>query len=135
VAIVGKGKLERKNLTINPQTSAALADWLAARGAFPGPLFIRLDRGADPQRPKRLDAGNAARAVHAIGRRAGLGRGTNPHGLRHEGITRALDLAGGDVRKVQRFSRHAKLDTLLKYDDNRRDDAGSIARMLGEDSD
>jgi integrase/recombinase XerC len=54
--------------------------------------------------------------------------------LRHQGITRALDLAGDDVRKVRRFSRHAKLDTLLKYDDNRRDEAGALARMLGEDS-
>jgi hypothetical protein len=48
--------------------------------------------------------------------------------------TRALDLAHGDVRKVRRFSRHAKLETLLKYDDNRVDEAGAIARMLGEDS-
>jgi hypothetical protein len=61
-------------------------------------------------------------------------RGTNPHGLRHQGITRALDLAKGDVRKVRRFSRHAKLETLLRYDDNRRDEAGAIAHLLGEDS-
>jgi hypothetical protein len=38
------------------------------------------------------------------------------------------------VRKVRRFSRHAKLETLLRYDDNRTDEAGAIARMLGEDS-
>ena len=65
---------------------------------------------------------------------ASLARGTNPHGLRHQGITRALDLAHGDVRKVKRFSRHAKLETLLRYDDNRRDEAGAIAKLLGEDS-
>jgi integrase/recombinase XerC len=51
-----------------------------------------------------------------------------------ERITRALDLAHGDVRKVKRFSRHAKLETLLRYDDNRRDEAGAIAKLLGEDS-
>jgi integrase/recombinase XerC len=45
-----------------------------------------------------------------------------------------LDLANGDVRKVKRFSRHAKLETLLRYDDNRRDEAGAIAKLLGEDS-
>ena len=84
--------------------------------------------------PTRLDAGNAARASKALGLRAGLARGTNPHGLRHQGITRALDLAHGDVRKVKRFSRHAKLETLLRYDDNRRDEAGAIAKLLGEDS-
>ena len=49
-------------------------------------------------------------------------------------LTRALDLAGGDVRKVRHFSRHAKLDTLLRYDDNRRDEAGAIAKLLGDDS-
>ena len=69
-----------------------------------------------------------------LGLRAGRARGTNPHGLRHQGITRALDLAHGDVRKVKRFCRHAKLETLLRYDDNRRDKAGTITRLLGEDS-
>ena len=61
-------------------------------------------------------------------------RGTHPHGLRHQGSRRRLDLAGGDVRKVQRFSRHGKLETLLRYDDNRREEAGAIAHLLGEDS-
>jgi hypothetical protein len=41
---------------------------------------------------------------------------------------------GFDVSKVRRFSRHAKHDTLLKYNDNRRDEAGVLAKMLGEDS-
>jgi integrase/recombinase XerC len=71
--------------------------------------------------------------VQTLSRRAGLKNRTRPHGLRHQGITRALDLAGGDVRKVQRFSRHAKLETLLKYDDARRDDAGHLAAALGDD--
>jgi len=134
VAIVGKGKSEKTNVTLNAPTAAALADWVAARGEWPGPLFVRLDRAAGPGHPTRLDAGNVARASKALGLRAGLARGTNPHGLRHQGITRALDLANGDVRKVKRFSRHAKLETLLRYDDNRRDEAGAIARLLGEDS-
>jgi integrase/recombinase XerC len=134
VAVVGKGKSEKVPLTLNPPTAAALADWVKARGDWPGPLFVRLDRAAGPGRPGRLDAGNVARVSHGVGRRAGVARGTNPHGLRHQGITRALDLAQGDVRKVRRFSRHAKLETLLKYDDNRNDEAGAIARMLGEDS-
>jgi integrase len=37
----------------------------------------------------------------------GLTRDTRPHGLRHEAITRALDRTHGDIRTVQRFSRHA----------------------------
>jgi integrase/recombinase XerC len=132
VAVVGKGKSEWVPMTLNAPTAAALANWIAARGDWPGPLFVRLDRAAD--RPTRLDAGNVARVAKDLGRRAGLACGTHPHGLRHQGITRALDLAGGDVRKMQRFSRHAKLEMLLRYDDNRRDGAGVIAHLLGEDS-
>jgi integrase/recombinase XerC len=134
IAVLGKGKSEKANVTLNGPTAAALADWIAARGDWPGPLFVRLDRAAGPGHPGRLDAGNVARASHALSRRAGVARGTNPHGLRHQGITRALDLAGGDVRTVRRFSRHAKLETLLRYEDNRRDEAGAIAHLLGEDS-
>jgi integrase/recombinase XerC len=132
VAIIGKGKAEKLPVTLNTPTAAALDDWIAARGDGPGPLFVRLDRAAD--RPTRLDAGNVARVAKDLGRRAGVARGTNPHGLRHQGITRALDLAEGDVRKVKKFSRHAKLETLLRYDDNRRDEAGAIAKLLGEDT-
>ena len=134
VAVVGKGKSEKTHVTLNEPTAAALADWVAARGDWDGPLFVRLDHAAGPGRPTRLDAGNAARASKALGLASGVSRGANPHGLRHQGITRALDLAGGDVRRVRRFSRHAKLETLLRYDDNRRDEAGVIAKLLGEDS-
>jgi integrase/recombinase XerC len=134
VAVVGKGKSGKAPLTLNGPTAAALGGWIAARGDWPGPLFVRLDRAAGAGPPGRLDAGSVARAAHALGRRAGVARGTHPHGLRHQGITRALDLAGGDVRRVRRFSRHAKLETLLRYDDNRRDEGGALAALLGEDS-
>lgn len=134
VAVVGKGRDEKTPVTINPPTRVALADWIAARGDWPGALFVRLDRARDADQPGRLDTSNIARVSHELGRRAGVTRGTNPHGLRHQGITRALDLAGGDVRRVRRFSRHAKIETLLRYDDNRVDEAGAIARLLGEDS-
>ena len=53
-----------------------------------------------------------------------------PHGLRHAAITEALDLTKGNVRAVQRFSRHRDLRTLTIYDDNRQDLAGEIARQL-----
>jgi integrase/recombinase XerC len=53
--------------------------------------------------------------------------------LRHEAITRALDRTHGDIRTVQRFSRHADPKTLLRYDDRRRDLAGDVARLVAED--
>ena len=68
----------------------------------------------------------ARQAIEAAGVRA------RPHGLRHAAITEALELTGGDVRRVQRFSRHRSLQTLLRYDDNRQDLAGGVARRLVE---
>jgi hypothetical protein len=40
VAIVGKGKSEKANVTLNAPTTAALADWVGARGEWAGPLFV-----------------------------------------------------------------------------------------------
>jgi integrase/recombinase XerC len=134
VRIIGKGKAEKSRVTLNTPTVAALRSWIAAH-PDPRPavaLFVGLDPGADPA--GRLTPTGAWAAVRDLGRRAGLTRAVWPHALRHSGITRALDLAGGDVRKVQRFSRHAKMETLMRYDENRRDDAGAIARMLGDDA-
>jgi integrase/recombinase XerC len=54
--------------------------------------------------------------------------------VRHASITRVLDLSGGDVRAAQKFSRHRSVATVLRYDDNRRDLAGELARRLAEDS-
>jgi hypothetical protein len=48
-----------------------------------------------------------------LSRRSGLSVEAGPHGLRHQGITRLLVLVIGDVRKVQRFSCHAELETLM----------------------
>ena len=66
--------------------------------------------------------------VRRLSKEAGLNREARPHGLRHQGITRLLDLVNGDVRKVQRFSRHAKIETVMRYDD-----AGELAKRLADD--
>jgi integrase/recombinase XerC len=50
--------------------------------------------------------------------------------LRHAAITEALDVTGGDVRRVQKFSRHRDVRTLTTYDDNRTDMAGEVAKMV-----
>ena len=93
---------------------------------------MRLDRAADL--PKLLDAGIVARIAKELGRLAAVARGNTPHGLRHQATKRALDLAAVDVGKMRRFSRHARLGSLFWYDDNRRDEAGAVAHLLGEDS-
>jgi site-specific recombinase XerC len=73
------------------------------------------------------------RLMHKLAREAGLPFVVRPHGLRHASITRALDLTNGDIRKVQRFSRHRDPKTVIMYDDSRKDLAGEVSRMLGAD--
>ena len=38
-----------------------------------------------------------------------------PHRIRHSVITAALDATEGNVRKVQKLSRHKNLNTLMVY--------------------
>jgi hypothetical protein len=40
--------------------------------------------------------------------------------------------AGVGLREAQRFSRHANPRTLMRYDDNRTDLAGEMARTVSE---
>jgi len=131
VAVVGKGRTERQFLTLNGPTVAALRDWLERRGTSPGPLFLNFNPAG---KGKRLSADGLHEVVRALGRRAGLGRAVRPHGLRHQGITRALELTGGNLRMVQRFSRHKDANTVQVYDDNREDLAGRVAELLGRDA-
>lgn len=120
VSVRGKGRTSRVSLTLPDETKLVLKAWIASRGAAPGPLFTNFDR-----------AGKGARltgtSVYRLTKGLGLGR---PHGVRHLAITEALDLLGGDVRKVQRFSRHRDLRVLNVYDDNRQDLAGEVARAV-----
>jgi hypothetical protein len=41
-----------------------------------------------------------------------------------------LDATDGDMRKVQKLSRHRKLDTLMIYDDNRGRDQQDVTERL-----
>lgn len=125
LALLGKGRRQRKWTSLPDAARAALDRWLAVRGPEPGPLFIALDKG---NRGHRLTGS----AIYAIVRQAGeaVGAKARPHSLRHTGITTALERTNGDVRKVQRFSRHRDVRTLLLYDDARTDDAKAIAELV-----
>jgi integrase/recombinase XerC len=96
-----------------------------------GKAFWRLDRTA--KTPGRLNADGIHKIVCELGRRCGLSRPLRPHGLRHHAITQVLDRSGGDLRAAARFSRHKDLRTLSIYDDNRKDLAGQMARLISED--
>ena len=100
-----------------------------ASGHYEGPLFLTCDH-----RPQlagsRLTASGLYDVIKTYGSKIGLK--LTPHKLRHSAITAALEHSGGDVRKVQKLSRHAKLETLTIYDDNRADHQGEITNLLGD---
>lgn len=124
--VLRKGLARRQPVTVPPETRAALEDWIAARGPEPGPLLLSLDNRS---RGRRLTVDGIYHAVRTLARRAGLGKVT-PHGLRHSSVTTGLSLSGGNVRAVARFAGHASTQTTLRYDDNRQDLAGGIARLV-----
>jgi len=127
VAILGKARTQKEALTLPEPTRAAISAWITARGTEEGPLFINFDRAG---KGKRLTGFSVARIVERLAERAGTT--ARPHGLRHTAITEALDAFKGDIRAVQRFSRHRDLRTLSVYDDNRRDMGGEVAKVVAE---
>ena len=68
--------------------------------------------------------------VRDLGHRASIN--ARPHGIRHAAITEALDITGGDVRAVQKFSMHQNIQTVTVYDNNRQDFAGEVAKKIAE---
>ena len=64
--------------------------------------------------------------------KAGIKKQMSPRRIRHSAITAALDATDGDVRKVQKLSRHKNLNTLMVYDDNRGRDQRDVTELLDE---
>jgi len=132
VMIRGKGRgSEKEPVTLSGGTASAIAAYLqaAGHGGEPSsPLFRNLDHRPG-KTGARLSVDGLFFLVGHYGRILGVAKLT-PHKLRHSAITAALDMTGGDVRRVQRLSRHAKLETLQRYDDNRTDMQGEVTRGL-----
>lgn len=120
LSILGKGRHETERLDLTDKIVASLRRWIGHRGTKPGALFLTFSRADSGQR--LTDQG-----VWRLVRRHGLGR---VHGIRHASITQALENSKGDVRAAMRFSRHKDLNTLMIYDDNRKDSARKISEGL-----
>jgi len=83
--------------------------------------------------PKRMGDRDINFMIGYLSDLAGIERKVKPHALRHQSITRVLDLTNGNVRAAMRFARHASPGITLIYDDNRTDLAGDMAKLLGDD--
>lgn len=115
LAILGKGRREREWYSMPAPVKEGIEKYLAERGREDGFLFEC-----------------SYRTLYDIVARAGgrAGSRARPHGLRHTAITEALERTNGNVRLVQKFSRHSKLETVLVYDDSRQDRFGEVADLL-----
>lgn len=125
VRVLRKGRTERKSMSLPPETREALDGWVAARGESPGPLFLSLDNRS---RGHRLTGHGIRHVVRTISARTG--RPCAPHALRHSSITTALDLTNGNLRGAAKFAGHLNPQTTGRYDDNRQDLGGQIAKLV-----
>jgi integrase/recombinase XerC len=130
--ILGKGRgTQSEVIDLGDSTVDAIADWLSVYVAKrpDAPLFTALDFH---NKGHRLTGDGLRRIVVRLCDLAGIKKPMSPHRIRHSAITAALDATDGNVRKVQKLSRHRQLDTLMLYDDNRSKDQREITGLLDD---
>jgi integrase/recombinase XerC len=147
LSILGKGRgTEREIIALSSQTAIAISEWLIARGTAQGnaplratqapelnsgdaPLFIAVDNA---NYGRRLSGNGIYTIVDRICKKAGISKKMSPHRIRHSSITAALDATDGNIRKVQKLSRHANINTLMTYDDNRTNYQEEMSQLLDD---
>jgi len=130
IMIRGKGRREKEDRTLPPETATALREWLEIRSDQGEPLFCNFDRAGQRTADGRLSVNGLYQMILQRAGRAGIR--ARPHGLRHAAITEALELTRGNVAAVQAFSRHKDPRTVMVYDDRRRDQAGEVAQLVAK---
>ena len=128
--IFGKGRGNQSEIvSLGSGTVMAIESWLEARGEVnpDKSLFVSVNPG---YRDGRLCTQAIYDIVKSRCQSAGITKPMSPHRVRHSSITAALEATGGDVRRVQKLSRHSSLNTLLIYDDNRRNHQGEVTDIL-----
>ena len=119
-------------LSILPPNSAlAIWEWLLARGEenLNAPLFTAVDNA---NYGKRLSGNAIYTMVDQLCAAAGISQKMSPHRIRHSAITAALDATDGNIRKVQKLSRHEDINTVMTYDDNRNNHQDEMSNLLDD---
>ncbi|MEQ8464003.1 tyrosine-type recombinase/integrase [Coleofasciculus sp. E1-EBD-02] len=129
--ILGKGRSQHEVIDLGQTTVNAIADWLNSHRLRrdDSPLFYALDSHS---KGHRLTGDGIRKIVVRLCKQAGIKKPMSPHRIRHSAITAALDATDGNVRKVQKLSRHRNLDTLMIYDDNRGRDQAEMTDLLDD---
>ena len=131
LSILGKGRGSQKELvTLSPAVVTALTNWLELSGGdVDDPLFTSLSHNKSGG---RLTGSAIYELVSETAKAAGITKKMSPHRMRHSAITAALDATNGNVREVQKLSRHKVMLTLMTYDDNRENAQGKITNLLSD---
>lgn len=132
LVITGKGQSGQPEvISLGKSAIAAINKWLVARIDYTpnDPLFCATHKG---YWGNRLHTHSIYKLVQKYADLAGIDKVMSPHRIRHSSITEALNLTNGDVRKVQKLSRHSNLNTLMIYDDNRQNLQGEVTEMLDD---
>ena len=130
VAISGKGRANQKELvTLGQNTAIALDRWLLERQESnpTSPLFTSVQSRFWG---RRLTTHAIYLLVQKYCNLAGVKKIMSPHRIRHSSITAALDATDGNVRQVQKLSRHTNINTLIIYDDNRQNAQAEVTALL-----
>ena len=128
--IYGKGRGNNSEIiSLGTGTVTAIEAWLSARGETNPDkgLFCSVNIG---YKDGRLSTQGIYNIVSDRCKDAGITKTMSPHRVRHSSITAALEATNGDVRRVQKLSRHSSLNTLLIYDDNRKNHQGEVTDIL-----
>ena len=128
--IIGKGSDgEKAMINLPPKTAIAISEWLNARGEEnkDAPLFSAVDNA---NYGKRLSGNAIYTMVNKLCAAAGIPKKMSPHRIRHSAITAALDATDGNIRKVQKLSRHKNINTVMTYDDNRSNHQDEMSNLL-----
>jgi integrase/recombinase XerC len=132
--VTGKGYNEKQMINLSLKTTESIIDWLEIyknqKINYNSPLFIALDKKSYG---KRLTGSGIYKIVHFYCKKAGIIKQMSPNRIRHSSITVALDKSQGNIRKVQKLSRHKNLNTLIVYDDNRKQDQLELSQQLEKD--
>lgn len=121
LSILGKGKGSQKTqIKLTAQATAAIVEYLLSEGRasklndplFQSCAYHRTENG-------RLTGETVRALIDNLCQQAGISKKMSPHRVRHSSITTALEHSNGNYQKVQTLSRHASLDTIKIYDDNR----------------
>lgn len=128
--IMRKGKLQKQAIDLAPPTQYAIQDWMEVRNTdLSNALFIALDRRSYGN---RLSGRSIAYLIDRLAKGANVDKRMSPHRVRHSSITAYLDLSDGNVRDARLLSGHAKLETLVIYDDRRRHVQGKVSSKLAD---